>query len=146
MGMFDFIFDAGEKLFGRGESDEERAAKLQNRVIELGLRVDQLKVDVKGDVATVSGKVENQSEREKIVLALGNTDGIKRVDDRLELTKKEPEAKFYTVAKGDSLSKIAKAFYGDAMKYPAIFDANKPMLKDPDKIYPGQVLRIPPSA
>ncbi len=60
--------------------------------------------------------------------------------------KKEPEAKYYTVVKGDTLSKIAKASYGDAMKYPVIFEANKPMLKDPDKIYPGQVLRIPPHA
>jgi nucleoid-associated protein YgaU len=53
------------------------------------------------------------------------------------------QATFYTVQKGDSLSKIAKEHYGDAMKYPAIFEANKPMLADPDKIYPGQVLRLP---
>jgi len=56
----------------------------------------------------------------------------------------EPEAKFYTVVSGDSLSKIAKEYYGNAMKYPVIFEANKPMLSHPDKIYPGQVLRIPP--
>ena len=62
----------------------------------------------------------------------------------MTVKKKEPEAKYYTVVKGDSLSKIAKQYYGDAMKYPVIFDANKPMLTDPDKIYPGQVLRIPP--
>ena len=85
---------------------------------------------------------------EKIVLVVGNTDGISKVDDRLELivkqeVKKEPAARFYTVVKGDTLSKIAKAHYGDAMKYPVIFEANKPMLSDPDKIYPGQVLRIP---
>ena len=54
-----------------------------------------------------------------------------------------PEARYYTVVKGDSLSKIAKEMYGNAMKYPVIFEANKPMLKDPDLIYPGQVLRIP---
>ena len=53
-------------------------------------------------------------------------------------------AQFHTVVSGDSLSKIAKEFYGDAMKYPVIFEANKPMLTHPDKIYPGQVLRIPP--
>ena len=52
----------------------------------------------------------------------------------------------YTVEKGDTLSRIAKEMYGDAGKYPAIFEANKPMLKDPDKIYPGQVLRIPAEA
>jgi nucleoid-associated protein YgaU len=50
----------------------------------------------------------------------------------------------HTVVKGDTLSKIAKAQYGDAMKDPVIFEANRPMIEDPDKIYPGQVLRIPP--
>ena len=82
--------------------------------------------------------------REKIILAVGNTEGIARVDDRLEVVKPEPEAQYYTVVKGDTLSKISKEYYGDPMKYPAIFEANKPMLKDPDLIYPGQVLRIPP--
>ena len=62
------------------------------------------------------------------------------------MTRPEPAATFYTVVSGDSLSKIAKKHYGDASKYPVIFDANRPMLKDPDKIYPGQVLRIPPAA
>jgi nucleoid-associated protein YgaU len=47
------------------------------------------------------------------------------------------------VKSGDTLSAIAKQFYGDAGRYSAIFEANKPMLKDPDEIYPGQVLRIP---
>jgi nucleoid-associated protein YgaU len=152
MGLIDFVMGAGEKLFGAKESDQERSAKLENQVRKMGLPVEMLRIDVKGDQATVNGKVQSQVDREKIVLTVGNTDGISKVDDRLELAakkeaqKKEPEAKFYTVAKGDSLSKIAKAQYGDAMKYPVIFDANKPMLKDPDKIYPGQVLRIPPLA
>jgi nucleoid-associated protein YgaU len=76
-------------------------------------------------------------------LVLGNTEGIATVDDNITVITPKVESKFYTVEKGDSLSKIAKAMYGDAMKYPVIFEANKPMLKDPDLIYPGQVLRIP---
>jgi nucleoid-associated protein YgaU len=145
VGLIDFVMGAGEKLFGaKGESDQERSAKLENHVRQMGLGVEMLKVDVSGDQATVQGKVASQADREKIVLAVGNTNGISKVDDRLDVVKKEPEAKYYTVVKGDSLSKIAKSQYGDAMKYPAIFEANKPMLKDPDKIYPGQVLRIPP--
>jgi nucleoid-associated protein YgaU len=148
MGLIDFVMGAGEKLFGaKGESDQERSAKLENHVRMMGLSVEMLKIDVSGDQAKVQGKVASQADREKIVLAVGNTNGISKVDDRLEVAakeqKKEPEAKYYTVVKGDSLSKIAKAQYGDAMKYPTIFEANKPMLKDPDKIYPGQVLRIP---
>jgi nucleoid-associated protein YgaU len=150
MGMFDFVFGSGDRIFGSSkESDQERSAKLENRVIQLGLGVQQLKIDVKGDVATVSGKAASQQDREKIVLAVGNTQGIAKVDDRMtvavqEVAKKE-EATFYTVKSGDSLSKIAKQYYGDAQKYPTIFEANKPMLSDPSKIYPGQVLRIPPS-
>jgi nucleoid-associated protein YgaU len=147
MGLIDFVMGAGEKLFGaKGESDQERSAKLENHVRRMGIEVEQLKIDFKGDQASVTGKVESQADREKIILAVGNTDGIGKVDDRLEVVKKEPEAKYYTVVKGDTLSKIAKVEYGDAMKYPVIFEANKPMLKDPDKIYPGQVLRIPPLA
>lgn len=147
MGLIDFVMGAGEKLFGaKGESDQERSAKLENHVRRMGIEVQQLKIDVKGDQASVGGKVSSQADREKIILAVGNTEGIAKVDDRVEVEKKEPEAKYYTVVKGDSLSKIAKAQYGDAMKYPVIFEANKPMLKDPDKIYPGQVLRIPPQA
>ena len=152
MGLIDFVLGAGDKLFGPKESDQERSAKLENQVRKMGLPVEMLRIDVKGEQATVNGKVKAQAIREKIVLAVGNTTGISKVDDRLELVvekaaaPKEPEAKYYTVIKGDSLSKIAKTQYGDAKKYPVIFDANKPMLKDPDKIYPGQVLRIPPAA
>jgi nucleoid-associated protein YgaU len=148
MGLFDFVRGAGEKLFAAKESDQERSAKLENKIRKMSIGVEMLKIDVKGEQATVSGKVPSQADREKIVLVVGNTDGISKVDDRLELivkqeVKKEPAARFYTVVKGDTLSKIAKAHYGDAMKYPVIFEANKPMLSDPDKIYPGQVLRIP---
>ena len=145
MGLFDFVASVGEKIFGGGvESDQERSAKLENHVRKLGLEVEQLRIDVEGDVAKVSGRVESQAVREKIILAVGNTEGIGRVDDGIEVVKPEPEAQYYTVVKGDTLSKIAKEFYGDAMKYPVIFEANKPMLKNPDLIYPGQVLRIPP--
>lgn len=76
-------------------------------------------------------------------MVIGNTNGIASVDDQMTVDHVEPEARFHTVVKGDTLGKIAKQYYGNAMKYPLIFDANKPMLSDPDKIYPGQVLRIP---
>jgi nucleoid-associated protein YgaU len=94
----------------------------------------------------VKGNVPDQASRERVVLAVGNTQGIARVDDRLTVAKEEPAGTFYTVKRGDTLSAIAKAHFGDAGKYPVIFEANKPMLSDPDKIYPGQVLRIPPQA
>ncbi len=166
MGLFDFVKNAGEKLgFGKDEparapaaapakaptpedikkaSDRRRAMGLVKHIAGLGFEVEEFSVRVDGDLATLGGTAKSQSDREKIVLAVGNVDGIARVDDQMEVAEAEPEATFYTVKPGDSLSKIAKQHYGNAMKYPVIFEANKPMLSDPDKIYPGQVLRIPP--
>ena len=147
MGFFDFVKEAGANLVGGGgPSDAERATALQNQVIGFGLEIGKLWIEVADDTVTVKGTAKSQADREKVILAVGNTEGIARVDDQMvvEAEEPEPEATYYTVVKGDSLSKIAKEVYGNAMKYPVIFEANKPMLEDPDKIYPGQVLRIPP--
>jgi nucleoid-associated protein YgaU len=144
MGLIDFVMSAGEKLFGGGPTPEEKAATLRETIMKHRLEIDNLKVEVKDDVAIISGTTPSQMMREKVILAVGNTEGIARVDDRINVVKPEPEAQYYTVVKGDTLSKISKQYYGDPMKYPAIFEANKPMLTDPDLIYPGQVLRIPP--
>ena len=154
MGLFSFIKNAGAKLFNTKKDATEatpekvelsRTEALAAEVTKLGLPVDNLGIEL-GQQVIVSGKTTDNSTREKIILALGNVEGVSSVDDRLEVANPEPEAVFYTVQKGDSLSKIAKAHYGNAMKYPAIFEANKPMLSHPDKIYPGQVLRIPPQS
>jgi len=154
MGLIDFVRSAGAKLFGADEAaaapatdagvQSKRAGALEEHVRSLGLAVEDLKIKVADHLAVVKGRVATQADAEKVILAVGNTTGIGQVDDRLEVTNPEPEAVYYTVVAGDNLSKIAKSQYGDANKYPAIFEANKPMLKHPDKIYPGQVLRIPP--
>ena len=154
MGLFDFVKDVGHKL-GMGKSSEEAAVEeyiaeqqkaqaLFHQVKGLGLKVEDFQVQYDDGVVTVTGTVASQAEKEKVILALGNTQGVAQVDDRMEVVEPEPEATFYTVQPGDTLSKIALAHYGDAMKYPVIFEANKPMLEHPDRIYPGQVLRIPP--
>lgn len=147
MGLFSFIKNAGAKVFGIGKSTEEeavdKASKLFEAVDRLGFEVRDLNIEVDGDTAKVWGEAESQETREKVVLVLGNTEGIASVDDRMTVAVEESQAQFHTVVSGDSLSKIAKHYYGDAMKYPVIFEANKPMLKSPDLIYPGQVLRIP---
>jgi nucleoid-associated protein YgaU len=147
MGLISFIKDAGAKVFGSGESEEEKdqnaAGEMATTVNNLGLKVQNLDITVDGDKATVSGKAADQSTKEKVVLAVGNTKGIAHVDDLLTVEKQEPEARYHTVESGDTLSAIAETYYGKANEYPAIFEANKPMLKDPDKIYPGQKLRIP---
>jgi len=149
MGLFDFVKDAGEKLFGRAKADDAvtdqaKAETLAQQIKAIGLQVENLQVEFNDGVARVRGTTPSQAEREKVILLLGNTQGVSQVDDQLAVKVPEPEAILYTVKPGDSLSKIAKAHYGNAMKYPEIFEANRPMLKDPDKIYPGQVLRIPP--
>ncbi len=147
MGLFSFIKNAGAKVFGIGKTTEEEALNKANMlalaVEKLGFEVLDLNIEVEEDTAIVWGEADSQETREKVVLVLGNTEGIASVDDRMTVAVEEPQAQFHTVVSGDSLSKIAKEFYGDAMKYPIIFEANKPMLKSPDLIYPGQVLRIP---
>ena len=93
--------------------------------------------------ATVYGIAPDEETKEKIVLSAGNVSGVAHVDDQMTVEQSGPKAKFYTVKSGDTLSKIAKESYGDANQYNKIFEANRPMLKSPDKIYPGQTLRIP---
>ena len=167
MGLFSFLKNAGAKLFNKAEEEAKKEApktpegkvtndllnqmkaKLLLNIVEgLGLPVQGLQVELQGETVVVFGEADSQAAKEKVILALGNVEGVSSVDDRMTVRAQEPEpeAQFYEVKKGDSLSKIAKAFYGNAMKYPVIFEANKPMLKDPDLIYPGQVLRIPPLA
>jgi nucleoid-associated protein YgaU len=170
MGIFSFIASVGEKLAGAPEAQAAdkaaeqawRQAALKNVPAKLGLPVSDFNVALNGDVAVLTGKVSSREIEEKIVLAVGNTVGVASVDDRLEVAAGSAPASapgstsaaaagagsaqasvFYTVKKGDNLSTIAKEQYGSASKYMAIFEANKPMLKDPDKIYVGQVLRIP---
>ena len=147
MGLFSFIKNAGAKVFGIGKTDAEEAEaaarKLEDTIRSLQLEVEDLSVSINDDAATISGRAQDQATKEKVVLVVGNSDGIATVDDQMTVDNVEPEAQFHTVEGGDSLSKIAKKYYGDAMKYSVIFEANKPMLTDPDKIYPGQVLRIP---
>jgi len=158
MGIFSFIKNAGAKVFGIGKTDAEEAtealaarrkaestaaSKMEETVGDLQLQVENLNIQIEGDAATITGLAYDQATKEKIVLVVGNSNGIATVDDQMTVEHVEPEAQFHTVGSGDTLGKIAKNFYGNAMKYPEIFEANKPMLKSPDLIYPGQVLRIP---
>ncbi|MCD8539236.1 MAG: peptidoglycan-binding protein LysM [Leadbetterella sp.] len=137
----------GEKVFGKSEKEEAapelKASALLAHVQSLGLPFRKLTVKLSGDTVVLEGETESQQDSEKIALAVGNVEGVAAVDNNIVVVTPEPEAQFHTVVSGDTLSKIAKTFYGDANKYPVIFEANKPMLTHPDKIYPGQVLRIP---
>lgn len=168
MGFFDFLADTGSRVFGKGDSKPEITQPVIQHIQNSGVDISDMKTDFNNGVVTLSGYVPNQEQKEKAVLTAGNIAGVSRVQDNLILGQKPAdvaaaeqaeakaaeaeadkpgeatwESKTYTVQSGDTLGKIAKQFYGSASKYPKIFEANQPMLKDPDKIYPGQVLRIP---
>ena len=171
MGLFDFMKNAGEKLFPSAQAQpanntapsattsaaaapdvaalNDRAGKaILEYIRQKGLATDDLQVRLDGatSTATVTGQAPDQETREKIVLCAGNVSSVERVDDQMTVATPADESRFYTVKSGDTLSKIAKEMYGDANRYNTIFEANKPMLSDPDKIYPGQSLRIPAMA
>lgn len=109
------------------------------------LEVDDLQVSFDAPTSTVkvSGVAKDQATKEKVILCCGNIEGVEKVDDHLQVKESAPEAQYHAVVRGETLSAIAKQYYGNANKYMTIFEANKPMLKDPNKIYPGQLLRIP---
>lgn len=163
MGIFSFAKDIGDKIFNRDKKEETPApqatpaptapaepsaqeiANLLLARVQANASIEGLKVSYNGDTDTVvlSGVAASQADREKAVLAAGNVQHVAQVDDQLTVATPEPESRFYTVKSGDTLSKIAKEVYGNANEYNKIFEANRPLLSHPDKIYVGQVLRIP---
>ncbi|HEX6704880.1 MAG TPA: peptidoglycan-binding protein LysM [Albitalea sp.] len=164
MSIVSFLKEAGEKLFGGKDAQAATPAAptaadvaglntkagqaIQKYVADQGLSAKNLEITYDGatSAVTVRGEAPDQATREKIVLCCGNVQSVAQVHDEMTVAKAaEPAGTFRTVKSGDTLSKIAKEAYGDANAYMKIFEANKPMLKHPDKIYPGQVLRIPPS-
>jgi nucleoid-associated protein YgaU len=177
MGIFDFIKNAGNKVFKKQDRDDDSIEDVRRHLAAHGVSTKDVTIMVDGEKVTLMGYVPTIEIKEKTVLLAGNIDGISKVDDRLhvgvrpgqttgavaggstlgtgsgkvQMSPNETsgsgapawQSRTYTVEKGDTLSAISKKFYGDASDYNIIFEANKPMLADPDKIYPGQVLRIP---
>jgi nucleoid-associated protein YgaU len=169
MGLFSFVKEAGEKLFGGKDAhaapapapaaaaaapaapsqDQLNATAgkaIETYIASQNLGVSNVKVAFAGaeGKVTVQGEAPSQAAKEKVTLCCGNVSGVTSVDNQMTVQNAEPEAQYHDVVRGDTLSAIAKKYYGDANKYPRIFEANQPMLTHPDKIYPGQKLRIPP--
>ncbi len=146
MGVFDFIRDIGKSILPGNEGPEiqENITKL------LGSQVENLKVEYDDGLVRLSGLVESEAVKQKAVLLAGNVKGVEKVnDDGIQVKPQpepEPEFTFYTIVSGDSLSKIAKRYYGDAMKWNTLFEANREVIQNPDLIYPGQVIRVPKDA
>jgi len=163
MSLISFIKEAGEKLFNHPQAEAAAGAPaaarpdiaqlnatagaaIEKYIASQGLQVEGLDVGFDGatETVTVSGVAPDQATKEKVVLCCGNVASVAKVNDMLTVAAPaEPESTYHTVKSGDTLSKIAKEAYGDANAYMKIFEANKPMVKDPNKIYPGQMLRIP---
>lgn len=137
MGLFNFWKKSGKSLVSDADAAPS-AETLKQEVADLGLPAENVEIAVEGDTVKVSGGDLSAEEREKVVLAVGNVEGVAAVE-AAELDAPV----FHTVEKGESLWKIAEKTLGNGARYAEIFEANKPMLSDPDKIYPGQVLRIP---
>ncbi|MFC5610053.1 peptidoglycan-binding protein LysM [Variovorax soli] len=156
MGLLSFIKEAGEKLFGGSsaqaatpganpaDANAAASAAIKTYIDKQNLGIGNLAVQFDGAAGkvTLQGDAPSQEAKEKASLAAGNVSGVVSVENQLNAPAAD-EAQYHDVAKGDTLSAISKKYYGDANKYNAIFEANKPMLSHPDKIYPGQKLRIP---
>jgi nucleoid-associated protein YgaU len=146
MGLLSFAKTVGAKIFGATETAAAPPDQLKKEAEKHGLDVSKVDVKTEGDKVVLTGSAASKEEAEKIALAIGNSVGVSTVQNNIASADKAPDSKFYTVKPGDSLWKIAETEYGHGHggKYQVIFEANKPLLTDPDKIYPGQVLRIPP--
>ncbi|HIO92924.1 MAG TPA: peptidoglycan-binding protein LysM [Leucothrix mucor] len=142
MGLFDFAKNFGNKIFGK--DDDDAGEKLQAHIEEDNPGVEGLSVTVVDGVATITGEAESASAYEKAVLMAGNALGVDSVEAAgLTAPEQTYEVTYYEIQKGDSLWKIADKFYGNGSKYEKIFEENREVIKDPDKIFPGQKIRIP---
>lgn len=159
MGVFHFIKQAGERLgLGEDADDEAIAEAIHGHVSKQELAIENLDVRKQGSKVLVSGRAPSREALEKAVLAAGNVAGVEEVEANLQTAQDQgkadlplaqgsaaepPASRFHTVREGDTLSKIAREAYGDPNRYREIFEANRPLLSDPNKIYPGQMLRLP---
>jgi len=141
MGLFDFFKDMGEKIFG---SEDEAAEKIKENIEAANPGIQDLNVAYHDGVVELTGTADSAEAMEKAVLMAGNVKGVSEVKaDGVSSPPQPAPVEYYVIQKGDSLSAIAKRYYGNAKDYPRIFDANREVIKNPDLIYPGQKIRIP---
>jgi len=141
MGLFDFVKEIGNKLFNR---EEDAAEKIKKHIEMANPGISDLGVEFKNGVVSISGKAASAEAMEKAVLMAGNVQGVSEVKtDKLQAPPIQAKVEYYIIKKGDTLSAIAKQFYGKASDYPKIFEANREVIKDANLIFPGQKIRIP---
>jgi nucleoid-associated protein YgaU len=141
MGLFDFIKDIGQKIF---DQDAEAAEQIKKHIEDANPGITGLEVEFNDGAVSLSGQAASADAMEKAVLMAGNVKGVSDVNvDGLQAPPVEEKVEYYIIQKGDTLSAIAKQFYGKANDYPRIFEANREVIKDANLIYPGQKIRIP---
>lgn len=151
MGLFDFAKEVGSKLFS---NEAEAGEKITAHILANNPGIDNLTAAFKDGKVTLIGNTDSLEAAQKAVLMAGNVKGVNEVvvkidvaevdeDTDVQIAMEAENVEYYIIQSGDSLSKIAKKYYKNAMEYPRIFDANKEVIKDPDLIYPGQKIRIP---
>jgi len=142
MGLWSFAKSAGKKIFGgsAAQAATPEPDALKKEISDLGLDATGVEIKVEGEKVVIEGNAVSAEMKEKIILAVGNVEGVAEVEAE---TNEGPAPVFHTVVKGETLSAIAKKTLGNANRFNEVFEANRPMLSHPDKIYPGQVLRIP---
>ncbi len=141
MGLFDYVKMIGKKLF---DNDAEAAENIKAHIEEDNPGVEGLEVGFEDGVVTLKGAANSAEALEKAVLMAGNVKGVESINaDGLTAPAAEEKVEYYEIVSGDTLSKIAKQYYGDANAYPKIFEANREVIKDPNLIYVGQKIRIP---
>ncbi len=152
MGLFDFVKDVGRQLF---DTDAEAADNIKQHLEIKTSGISNLDVKFDDGTVTLCGDCSSPAVREQAILLAGNVAGVKKVvaDDLTAPAPKpveaekpaEPEEKseIYEIVRGDTLGGIAKKYYGKASAYMKIFEANRDIIDDPNKIYPGQKIRIP---
>ncbi len=151
MGLFSFLKDAGKKIFGGGDDNQapdtaKQAKAVKDYIESMNIPVDNLDVQVNGEELTLIGDTKNLEDYEKIALMAGNIYGISTVNNNMTVngeTAVQGRTEYHTVVSGDTLWAISEKYYKDGSKYTVIVEANQPMIKDADEIYPGQVLRVP---
>jgi nucleoid-associated protein YgaU len=141
MGLFDFATSFGKKLFDRSD---EGADKIKQHIEKEGVKIEGLNVILKDGVVNLSGNADSADTKEKAVLLAGNVQGVTQVvADNLQAPPQKAKVDYYVIKSGDTLSKLAKQYYGNAQEYPRLFEANREVIQDPNLIYPGQKIRIP---
>ncbi len=136
------LFDMFKKAFGMDVDEGKEQEQIQNHIsMAFGDKISGLNIAYADETVTISGEADSLATKQKAVLMAGNVKGVEAVNDML--TVAEPKLNYYTIKSGDSLSKIAGEVYGDVHKWNALFEANREVVKDPDLIYPGQIILIP---